>query len=131
MGLFFPKEFFFLGGALGLGLTCLGLEPALLLDTYLRRNILRANHHSCILFLIDAQTNSCILIDSAQVRIPLIHITKHEHLGVLLHICVVSENSICFWRFHSNNHSWNLRFVLKHKSLFRPPNKIMARLLLL
>ena len=29
MGSFFPKKFFFFGGALGLGLTCLGLEPAL------------------------------------------------------------------------------------------------------
>ena len=28
MGPFFPKEFFFFGGALGLGPTCLGLEPA-------------------------------------------------------------------------------------------------------
>ena len=30
MGLFFPRKFLFFGGALGLGLTCLGLEPALL-----------------------------------------------------------------------------------------------------
>ena len=72
-----------------------------------------------ILFLIDAQTNSRILINSAQVLIPLIHITKREQIGVLFHIYVVYENSICF------------SFVLKHKNLFRPPNKITARLLLL
>ena len=41
---FFLKKFLFFGGALGLGLTCLGLEPALVLKQHL---VLRlANIHN-------------------------------------------------------------------------------------